>query len=205
MIDSINELINILQILLGPNGCPWDRKQTLLSLRETLVEETYEVIDAIDSQNGMLIQEELGDLLLNAVFLMLLAEKEGKCSAESIVKTLCAKLIRRHPHVFSENKDTNMSMDDFYKQWDTIKASEKGKEERKHFLDGIPKHLPALALAQKVLKKLKRENTPYQITGNDTETEIGQELISVVERALEKNVDVEHALRKVIKTIDLKE
>lgn len=198
MIKSIDELLNIIQTLLGPNGCPWDREQTLLSCRSSVLEETCEVIDAIDSQDGELIREELGDLLFNALFLMFLAEKENKCTTESVVNDLNTKLIRRHPHVFSENKNLEITLDALYTQWDAIKAQESGKEKRKHHLDGIPKHLPALALAQKVLKKAKKSNKSLEITDNDPESQLGKELLELAKKASQQNIDAEQALRKVI-------
>jgi tetrapyrrole methylase family protein/MazG family protein len=197
-ITAIQELIDILDRLLGPNGCPWDQEQTMQTLRCTVLEETCELIEAIDLNNDPHIKEELGDLLLNAFFLCNLAQKENRFSFESVVTELNAKLIRRHPHVFGESTAANA--DDVVNLWHEVKAKEKG--EKVSILDSVPKGLPGLARAQKVLKRLKKagyEEVPPPVSqtfaSND---ELGQHLMQVCSRALDQKLDAEIALRQVL-------
>lgn len=199
---EFDELMEIIDRLLGPEGCPWDREQTLQSLRSSVLEEVCEVIEAIDLNDNAHIQEELGDLLFNAVFLCKIAEKEKRFLVVSILKELNEKLIRRHPHVFGEGKKIH-TVDELYEQWNRIKKEEKGKEIRKSALDGISKHLPVLARAQKVLKKLEKASYPTQVSETvlpaiNHEKELGEHLLSLVKLAQEKGLDAEHALRSAL-------
>ena len=152
---EFDELIEILERLLGPDGCPWDKVQTLQTLRSTILEEVCEVIEAINLNDDAHIKEELGDLFLNIVLLSKIAEKENRFPVTAVLKELNEKLIRRHPHVFADGKKIH-TVDELHEQWDLIKKDEKGKEKRKSVLDGISKQLPALARAQKALKRMKK-------------------------------------------------
>lgn len=201
-IAALQELIDILDRLLGPNGCPWDREQTMESLRTTVLEETCELIEAIDLNDNNHIKEELGDLLLNAFFLCNLAQKENRCTFESVVTALNAKLIRRHPHIFGESAAHNT--EDVVNLWHEVKAKEKG--ESGNILDSIPKGLPSLARALKVLKRLKKEGyagvpTPSAQTFSSDE-ELGEHLIAICSRALEQKLDPELALRKILTQLE---
>ncbi len=126
--------------------CPWDRKQTHESLKKYLIEEAYEVIDAIDRKDWEALKEELGDLLLQPVFHARIAEEEGRFNIDDVVDHLCKKLIERHPHVFGEEEAK--SAEEVLKNWEKRKA-----ERRNSVLDGVPKHLPALMRAYKLQKK----------------------------------------------------
>lgn len=130
--------------------CPWDREQTFQSLKPYAIEETYEVLEAIDSGKMDKLQEELGDLLLQVVFLAQLAMEQKQFSIDDVVDTVCEKLIRRHPHVFGETKVTGVS--GVLDNWDKIKQSEMPGE-RPSAIDGIPKDLPALMTAEKLQHK----------------------------------------------------
>lgn len=193
------DLLNTTDRLFGPNGCPWDQKQTLKSCRPYIVEESNELIDAIDSEDNAHILEELGDLFFVALFVCKVAEKEGHCQFKDVLQLLNEKMIRRHPHVFGEAKiDT---MDELVQQWGQIKQAE--KKQRKSSLDGIPKGLPALARAQKVYKKLQKSkftDLPKKASAKKLETEddLGAKLWEIVSEAQEKGLDAEHALRKVL-------
>lgn len=199
---EFEDLIQVIERLLGPNGCPWDQEQTLQSLRSTVLEEVCEVIEAIDLNDNEHIREELGDLFFNVVFLCKIAEKEQRFTMASILSELTEKLIRRHPHVFGDGKKIK-TVDELYEQWDKIKKEEKGKNIRKSILDGISKHLPALARAQKSLKKMKKSGYLHSLPQlNDlpinNEKELGEYLLSLVTLAQEKGLDAEHALRKAL-------
>jgi len=134
--------------LLAPDGCPWDREQTLDSLRPFLVEETYEVLDALARHDVPGHCEELGDLLMQVVFQAALRRAEGAFDIDAVVASISDKLVRRHPHVFGDAKGVDTS-EKVLAQWDEIKAKEKAKPKSARTLDGIP-HGPALVRAQKI-------------------------------------------------------
>lgn len=199
---EFEELLKTVEHLLGPNGCPWDQVQTMSSIRSCIVEESSELIDAIDLDDNEHIQEELGDLFFVVIFLCKLAEKEKRCHISDVLRTINEKLIRRHPHVFGNVQEID-SPEKVLKQWGEIKQQEKGKTHRKSVLDSIPKGLPALSRAQKVFKKLnsaKYEGMPAQDLTLDfsDEDSLGKALWNVVRQAQEKDLDAEHALRKIL-------
>ena len=146
---SFDRLFEIMDALLGPEGCPWDREQTVESLRSTVLEETCELIEAIDLGDPYHMAEELGDLAFNVVFFCRLGEKQGLFTTEQMLEGICEKLIRRHPHVFADG-DAIEDSEAVLEQWEKIKAEE--KEKRESALDGLPPQLPALLRAHKVLK-----------------------------------------------------
>lgn len=150
---TFEQLVAIMRKLRAPGGCPWDAEQTHESLTRYLLEETYEVIEAIDEKSPQHLKEELGDLLLQPVFHAAIAEESGDFNIEDIINTLCDKLIRRHPHVFGdlEIKDSNAQVEN----WEQIKKLEKG-DERPSALSGVPADLPALMKAHKISEKASR-------------------------------------------------
>jgi uncharacterized protein YabN with tetrapyrrole methylase and pyrophosphatase domain len=154
--SAINDLLKVMAKLRSPNGCPWDREQTHLTLRRHAIEEVYELIDAIEARDDHEMAEELGDLLLQVVFHAQMAKERGAFDFEKVTRHLVDKLIRRHPHVFGKTKVKNV--DEVWANWEKIKRAEKRGThlERKSALDGIPKHLPALLRAEKLLKKAKK-------------------------------------------------
>ena len=143
---SVQPLVDVVKALRAPNGCPWDQKQTHESLRRYFIEETYEVVDAIDNKDMANLREELGDVLLQVVFHSQLAEEAGQFTLEDVINDVTQKMIRRHPHVFDpENNEKSYS-------WDELKAQEK-KNIQKSVLDGVSKSLPALVAAYKLQEK----------------------------------------------------
>ena len=154
--SAIEDLLKVMAKLRSPKGCPWDREQTHLSLRRHAIEEVYELIDAIETRDDHEMAEELGDLLLQVVFHAQMAKERGAFDFEKVCRVLVDKLIRRHPHVFGKTKVKNV--DEVWVNWEKIKRAEKHGThlERKSALDGIPKHLPALLRAEKLLKKAKK-------------------------------------------------
>ena len=142
--------------LRSATGCPWDREQNHLTLRRHAIEEVYELIDAIEAGDDEEMAEELGDLLLQVVFHCQLASERGVFDFERVTRELVNKLIRRHPHVFAATKVKNV--DEVWANWEKIKRAEKTgtPRERASALDGIPKHLPALLRAEKLLKKARK-------------------------------------------------
>lgn len=200
--EEFTQLIEIIRFLQGPQGCPWDKEQTLKSMRSALLEETYEVIEAIDLEDNHLLEEELGDLFCAAVFLSLLAEKEHKCTLEAILKRNIQKLIRRHPHIFSKELVLNDSAE-VLKNWEKIKKEEY-KETRKSALDGIPKDLPSLARTQKTLKKMKNASDSQHSLKRElsTEEQLGKELFELVEKCAASGIHAEQALRKYLTEVE---
>lgn len=199
---AFEKLMETLDRLLGPNGCPWDRAQTMQTLRTTVLEETCELIEAIDLNNNSHIKDELGDLLLNAVFLCKLAEKESRFEMVSVIENLNDKLIRRHPHIFGDAYAD--SPDAVVDVWNAVKAKE--KTEDTHILDSLPKGLPSLMRAQKALKRLKKAGyarMPAQSSASfDSEEALGNHLMEVCMRAGEQKLDAEIALRKVLTQLE---
>ncbi|HSA06216.1 MAG TPA: nucleoside triphosphate pyrophosphohydrolase [Candidatus Gastranaerophilales bacterium] len=147
--DNFKELVKIISMLRSPEGCPWDREQDHKSLRENLLQETYEALDAIDSGDFNELKEELGDVLLQVVLHSQIADEEGKFNIEDVAKGVSDKLIRRHPHVFSNIKVKNSA--EVIVNWEKIKKQE--KPERKSAVSGIAKTLPALMSAAELSKK----------------------------------------------------
>ncbi len=204
--------------LRAPGGCPWDREQTFDTIKPYLLEEAYEVFDAIDQRDWPGLAEELGDLMLQPVFLAQMASEEGTFRIDDSLNAIAEKLIRRHPHVFGDG--TAKTSDDVKRRWDEIKADEKRDQGKplRGSLDSVPRNLPALVEAQQisskaaavgfdwehpgqVLDKLDeelrelaaaRENgTPAEVEG-----EIGDLLFVLVNLARLLKVDPEQALRK---------
>jgi nucleoside triphosphate diphosphatase len=154
--NAISELLKVMATLRSPGGCPWDREQDHQSIRFHAVEEVYELLDAIEASDDKEMLEELGDLLLQVVFHAQLANERGAFDFEDVARNIVEKLIRRHPHVFGDSKAR--TVDAVWAQWEQIKKAEKKgtKHERPSALDGIPKHLPALLRAEKLLKKAQK-------------------------------------------------
>jgi MazG family protein len=149
--EAYVRLVELMQRLLAEDGCPWDREQSIESLRKYVLEEACEVIDAIDSGDRASLREELGDLLLQVVFLGELARKEGTFGPDDIVQSIVEKLVRRHPHVFSDARVTGSG--EVLENWEKIKATEKTD---RPILDSVPRSLPALTRAQRVGEKVER-------------------------------------------------
>jgi MazG family protein len=153
---AINDLLKVMAKLRSPTGCPWDREQDHMTLRRHAIEEVYELIDAIEAKDDVEMAEELGDLLLQVVFHCQLGRERGVFDFEKVTRHLVDKLIRRHPHVFGTTKVKDV--DEVWANWEKIKKAEKHgtKHARHSALDGIPKHLPALLRAEKLLKKARK-------------------------------------------------
>ena len=148
-----DDLVLIVTLLRSEGGCPWDMEQTHKSLRTGFIEETYEVIEAIDTENPVLLREELGDVLLQVVFHADIEREEGRFDMDGVANDICAKLIHRHPHVFGEVEVKDAA--EVLRNWDKIKGVEKQRVTHTDKLRSIPPMLPALMRAQKVGKKAK--------------------------------------------------
>lgn len=193
--QAFDDLLAVADKLHGPDGCPWDHKQTFFSLQPYVLEEAHEVIEAVDGGNDEEIVEELGDLLYTVVFYAKLAEKQNRFSIQDILQAVAEKLIRRHPHVFGDVKTKNE--EEIIKNWQAIKQSEKGKKERQTPLDGIPDELPALSRMQKMVKIFAREkHLCLEKVPSQTEEEIASSLYSLVQIAEKSGLDIEGILRR---------
>src|SRR5581483_7805899 len=150
---TFDELVQLMTTLRGPNGCPWDRKQTLASLKPFIIEESYEVVDAIDSDDRRALCEELGDFMLQAVFAAEITREEGSFDIDDVITAIYSKLVRRHPHVFGEveAKDAEQVL----VNWEKLKNEER-KAENKSVLAGVPQSLPALLKASRLTEKASR-------------------------------------------------
>lgn len=212
--ENFKKLVEIMESLRSENGCPWDRIQTHDSLKRYLLEEAYELIEAIEKKDYKAIREELGDLLLQIVFHAQIAKESGHFSIDDVIETISNKMIRRHPHVFGEAKFK--TPEEVLNQWDDRKKEE-GKL-RETILEGIPINLPALLRAYKiqsrvakvgfdwdniegVLKKIEEEFAELKEAVNlkekqQIEEEIGDMLFSIVNLARFLKIDPETALRK---------
>ena len=205
-----NKLVSIMNEL--REKCPWDKKQTIHSLRSMTIEETFELTDAIDNNNWQSIKEELGDLLLHIVFYSRLANEQNEFAINDVINSLCEKLITRHPHIYGEVIVNNE--EDVKKNWEKIKLSE-GK---KSVLAGVPKSLPAISKAERIQEKAKQVGFEWTnkedvwkkvheeinelaeaVAINDTNgitDEMGDVLFSLVNYARFLKVDAEAALQK---------
>lgn len=148
---EFERLLSIMEKLRGENGCPWDKKQTLESLLSYLLEEAYEVIDAVRKRDYISLREELGDLLLQVVFQAQIAKEEGLFDIKDVIRGINEKLIKRHPHVFGNEKFKDA--EDVLLNWENMKKKEKGKES---ILDGVPSHIPALLRAYELQERARR-------------------------------------------------
>ena len=148
---DFHDLTDIMTILRAPGGCPWDAEQTHKSIRQNMIEETYEVVEAIDTDDAALLREELGDVLMQVVFHAEISKEEGNFDIGDVIDELCHKLIQRHPHVFGEVRVENA--DDVLANWTKIKEDTKHRDTETSRLRAIPAMLPALMRAQKVGKK----------------------------------------------------
>lgn len=160
-LPPILRLREIVARLRAPDGCPWDREQTHASLRGALLEETYELVDAIDNADDENLREELGDLLLHIVMHAQMASERGAFEFDAVAGGICEKLIRRHPHVFGDAAAGDSG--EVLRQWEELKRAEKG--DRKSVLDGLPKALPALMRAQNAQKKAARAGFDWNEAG----------------------------------------
>ncbi len=216
-------LVGIMARLRAPDGCPWDREQSHQSLKRYFIEETYEVIEAIDADDPDLLCEELGDALLQSVFHAQLADEEAIFGIDDVVAQICEKLVRRHPHVFGEVDVANS--EEVLKNWERIKRAEKANDDKKRrdsLLDGVPKGLPALMQAMEISKRvvkvgfewkqfedvlakveeelieLKAELNHATPNKANIASELGDLLFTMVQIARWQGVDAEEALRGML-------
>ena len=156
---DFNSLRELVEVLRSEGGCPWDREQTHASIRADIIEETYEVIEAIDNSDPSLLREELGDVMFQVMFHSRIEEEENRFTVEEVVHDICEKMIVRHPHVFGtvEVSGTGEVLDN----WDKIKKEEKSRKTARESMQAVPKQLPTLMRVQKVAKKARKDNYDF--------------------------------------------
>jgi len=221
MSERFNKLVQLMARLRAPNGCPWDRKQTHESLKPYLIEEAYEVLEAIDSADTNDLREELGDLLLQVLFHAQIGQEEGHLTIDEVMDRLADKLVRRHPHVFGDSQtgQSPKNADEVYAKWEEIKRDERERSGTPvSALDGVPKTLPALLRAyqiqarasrvgfdwpqvEPVIEKVEEELRELReaMSGGvpaEKEAELGDVLFAMVNLARFIKLNPEEALRK---------
>lgn len=210
---DFSDLRRVMELLRSEEGCPWDREQDHKSIRGCLIEETYEVAEAIDTENPTLLREELGDLLFQIMFHARIEEEEGRFSVDEVVDEITKKMITRHPHVFGEvSAETSAEV---LKNWDAIKTEEKQRLTLGDKLRAVPPMLPSLMRAAKVVKKAElTENTDSLSCiaellellqtlaqageAGDSAEALGEILMLVTKLCVLHGVDGEHELQKKI-------
>jgi MazG family protein len=152
--QSLDELLSIVRRLRAPDGCSWDRKQTLESMRSDFLEEVHEFVEGVDERDAKLMKEEAGDLFFHLVFFSELAREQGWFDADAAIRGVCEKLISRHPHVF-ERKDGEAAIDEaeVLRRWEARKQKENVEKKRESILQGIPRALPSLVQATQIQEK----------------------------------------------------
>jgi len=194
---QLDELIAVLALLRAPGGCAWDRDQTHASLVQYLVEESAELVEAIESGDRDELVEELGDVLYQVLFHADIAAEAGEFTIEDVAAHMTAKMVGRHPHVFGEGVVAD-TPDAVAANWDTWKAAQ--KPERTSVLDGVPDAMPSLALADKLLGRAAKVGVvPRAAEPPATEEQLGQALLSLVAGARSAGLDAERALRGAIR------
>ena len=204
MSSELNRLRDVMDRLRSPGGCPWDAEQDHVSLLKFLLEESYEFIEAVEENDRDAMQEELGDLLLQVYFHSRMAEedKEQPFNIEDVAKGVADKLIRRHPHVFSDTVVNSSS--EVLENWEAQKAVEKG---RTSAIDGVPLAQPALTLVSKLLYRASKSKyklpitEPVKLPEGIDQDQFGQLLLGLISQAVEKGLDPEAALRGAAKSL----
>jgi uncharacterized protein YabN with tetrapyrrole methylase and pyrophosphatase domain len=195
--SAISDLLKVMARLRSPKGCPWDRVQSHLTLRWHAVEEVYELLDAIEAGDDHELEEELGDLLLQVVFHCQLASERGAFDFEKVARRITDKLIRRHPHVFGNLRVKDV--DQVWANWEKIKRAEKHgtRHARPSALDGIPKRLPALLRAAKLVRKAHKARLLPTGAGKPARTRraLGEKLFALAQFAQEQGWSAEELLR----------
>ena len=189
---NIDDFLHIMKLLRSPGGCPWDIEQTHKSIRKNLIEETYEVIEAIDKDDTTLLCEELGDLLMQIIFHTQMEEEKGTFTFDDVCDGICKKLIVRHPHVFGDV--TVNDSGEVLKNWDEIKRKTKGQKTTGESMQSVPRELPALMRAQKLQQKAAKVGFDWDDISGTIE-KIGEET-NELKSAVENN-DAENQIEEL--------
>ena len=191
---NMDDMLEIMKILRSENGCPWDREQDHHSIRKDFIEEVYEAIEAIDTEDTELLREELGDVLLQVVFHARIEEEKDSFNFADVVNEVCQKLVIRHPHVFGDVTVKDSS--DVLKNWNNIKQETKGQETYTETLESVCSALPALMRAQKLGQRAKRAGMDFADLSSAVEA-LESELAEL-KKAIAENSNVEEELGDVL-------
>lgn len=191
---NMQDLLRIVEVLRAPGGCPWDRKQTHESIRSNLIEETYEVAEAIDDKDTALLCEELGDLLLQIVLHTQMEQEAGRFTFDDVCNGICQKLVYRHPHVFGGAQADNTEQ--VLKNWEALKNAEKSRVTAADRLDSVPKNLPALMGGQKLQKRA--DEFGYGYPGPEVAMADLKDEVAELEAAFETDGSVPHEIGDVL-------
>ena len=216
MENGFQKLVDVMERLRGEGGCPWDREQTRESLKPFLLEETYEVLEAIEEKDSEMLREELGDLLFQVVFHSQIAKESGEFTVNDVLTTISDKMVRRHPHVFGDAEAGTSK--EVLVRWEEIKQQENRNKKRKSLLDGVPKQLPAMIRANQlqaraarvgfdwtewapVWKKVREEIGELEESllkgdSRSIEAELGDLMFALINAARFMKLDPEEALRR---------
>ena len=191
---NIQDLVNVMALLRTPEGCPWDREQTHESIRRNMLEEAYEVVEAIDEKNPEHLKEELGDVLLQVVFHACMAQEKGWFDFSDVVHGVCHKLVYRHPHVFGsiQADDTEGALD----AWEAQKQEEKGQKSAGDTLDAVARSLPALIRAEKIQGKARKAGFDWDET--DRAVEKLSEEVEELKQAIREDSNTQEELGDVL-------
>ena len=205
---NIEDLLDIMRILRAPGGCPWDAEQNHESIKKNFIEETYEVIEAINKNDKELLKEELGDVMLQVVFHAAMEEEQGVFTFDDVADGVCKKLIERHPHVFGDISVENT--DEVLTNWDAIKRNSKKQKTTHQAMTSVPRELPALMRAEKLQSKAAKAGAELPndavsfvaekaaaLSAGINEKNIGELLFAVVAAARQSGIDTEEALTKI--------
>lgn len=203
--EDIRELVAILR---SPDGCAWDREQTHKSVRNAMIEETYEFIEGLDKDDKTLMKEELGDVLFQVFFHARIAEESGEFSIDDIADEICKKMVLRHPHVFGDVTVKDSS--EVLQNWETIKKAEKSRDTLEKQLESVSSALPSLIRAEKLLSRCKKESIPVErdaqklishiaekaqkLTPETDSTQIGELLFAITNLTYALKINAEQAL-----------
>mgnify|MGYP004504129447 FL=1 len=203
--EDIRELVEILR---SPDGCAWDREQTHKSVRNAMIEETYEFIEGLDKDDRTLMKEELGDVLFQVFFHARIAEESGNFSMDDIADEVCKKMVLRHPHVFGDVSVKNSG--EVLQNWETIKKAEKSRDTLEKQLESVSSALPSLIRAEKLLSRCKKEDIPVErdasvlisriaekaqkLTPEADSTQIGDLLFAIINLTYALKINAEQAL-----------
>lgn len=201
--DAVERLTEIMQVLRGPDGCPWDREQTHESLIRGMIEEAYEVVEAIENSHADNLKEELGDVLLQIVMHADIASENGLFSLKEIADAASEKMLRRHPHVFGEKsaqtlKTSGISVDNVHELWENVKQGERGETSYTEEMKRIPRHLPALLRSEKIQVKARGAGFDWDDVSGAFQ-KIGEEIEELEEARLEQNAEhIRHEVGDVL-------
>lgn len=191
---TFDEFVEVIARLRAPDGCPWDREQTHESIRKSMIEEAYELVEAIDSKKPEKIADESGDVLLQVVLHAQIAKDNGEYDINDVTDAVCRKMIHRHPHVFGEVDVKNS--DEVIKNWDAIKRADREQESIADELRGVSSYIPTLMRAQKIYKKARKAGYEYSsadISVTD-EAQLGKLLFDIAVASEKLGIDPEVAL-----------